>query len=180
MYWPCSYQNHRGRCCNGKSGHSDKGHQISNGRLIAYGEYQSDFDPRLFKDEWFEMIRGELQNIEGDLDNMRNPSRPVTFLDLMSNLHLRIVRKFYNTVGDARHFFSHEACFSCLRELPEHAMPCGHILCNPCVMSFGQKITPVLVEMTRCPLHADTLFEPAWQVKIKPRYAGTRVLSLDG
>ncbi|KND92169.1 Phospholipase A I [Tolypocladium ophioglossoides CBS 100239] len=103
-----------------------------------------------------------------------------SYIDLVSSLHLRELRKFYVNVGPARIFKSHEMCLSCLRELPEHTIVCGHVLCNACVLSFGEKTGPTMVTMSQCPLHLDKEWVDKWRINIKPRHAGVRVMCLDG
>lgn len=89
---------------------------------------------------------------------------------------------FHHTArGQASKFISHSTCFSCLFEPPEHALPCGHILCTPCLRAHGKSQGKMVVEMTGCPM--ERLITPrhqVWRVIIKPAAAGVRVLTLDG
>ncbi|KAH7147389.1 hypothetical protein DER46DRAFT_670987 [Fusarium sp. MPI-SDFR-AT-0072] len=65
--------------------------------------------------------------------------------------------------------------------LIKHALPCGHILCNPCVLAHGKKISPTAIILEKCPLHyTETFWEPPWQINVKPPHAGVRILCLDG
>ena len=181
MYCPCSFENHRGRCCNVRSGHSPKGHQNANGRVIAPGSYESDFQPEEFEGEWIQQIRGALQEIQLAFTEKSHDQRDTPEAHIASKLHLDQINSFYRSLGNVGSFVSHETCFSCLRELPEHPLPCGHVLCLPCVQAYGQKVSSTLIELSRCPLHLhETVWQPAWQIKIKPPYAGVRILCLDG
>ncbi|KAH8667562.1 hypothetical protein BGZ60DRAFT_564753 [Tricladium varicosporioides] len=183
MYWPCSFRNANGKCCNMKSGHNPKGHQNSNGRILATGGYESNFHFDDYADEWINNIKVELEKIQQEVHStmFRHPSW--TEPDAAAKIHRRMMNEFYRNVGDVYQFVSHSTCFSCLRELPEHPLPCGHILCTPCVNSYGRQAEKTVMKLDSCPLHAvDTEFVNGfpWKIKIKPLYAGTRILSLDG
>lgn len=98
-------------------------------------------------------------------------------------LHRERLNDFYRVLGDggATAFVSHSACLSCLRELPECALPCGHVLCLPCMELYGTRTSRTCIEISRCPLHvSDVIAEPPWTVAVKPARAGVRVLCLDG
>lgn len=181
LYLPCDFENSRGRCCNKRLGHSPKGHQNDLGKLLAPGGYQSTFQPHEFQAEWLTLIRSYLQQIEATFDDQSHTYTHVSSADLASSLHRDEINHFYEIAGGAENFLSHETCFSCLRELPEHALPCGHVLCNACVLAHGKKIAPTVIELERCPLHyAEHLWDPPWQIQVKPLHAGVRILCLDG
>lgn len=99
-------------------------------------------------------------------------------------LHRERLNDFYRGLGaegGATAFVSHSACLSCLRELPECALPCGHVLCLPCMELYGTRTSRTCIEISRCPLHAgDVIAEPPWMVAVKPARAGVRLLCLDG
>lgn len=185
LYWPCSFTNSNGRCCNMKSGHNPKGHQNSAGKIIAAGDYQSSFQCEEYVDEWINDIRRNLERIQQEVYQITFYQDSLSEADAASKVHLRNMNEFYKNVGDVFKFVSHSTCFSCLRELPEHPLPCGHILCGPCVKSYGRQAEKTVIKIDSCPLHVeDTEFladlEFPWMIKIKPLYAGTRILSLDG
>lgn len=76
---------------------------------------------------------------------------------------------------------SYKTCFTCLRMIPDHVLPCGHALCENCATDFGtasQKQESV-VEIHECVLCLQTWAEQQL-VRIKPRCAGVRILTLDG
>jgi hypothetical protein len=76
---------------------------------------------------------------------------------------------------------SYKTCFPCLRTVPDHCLPCGHALCEFCVMDFGSVFNEdeSAILLRQCVLCADT-WEAPQLVKMKPRCAGVRVLTLDG
>ena len=95
----------------------------------------------------------------------------------------QVMVHFYNhsAKGRPEAFISHSTCFSCLFEPPEHALPCGHILCTSCIRAYGHAKGRTIVEMDSCPL--ESLIRPRyglWRVFIKPASAGIRILTLDG
>lgn len=201
MYWPCSFSNpafgDAGRCCNVRSGHNPKGHQNAQGKVIANGSYQSTLHPETFTPEWLSQIRHSLQAIEAAISKLSQAFPDRTELTTASLMHRECLNDFYRVLGDggggggggacdssgsgATAFVSHSACLSCLRELPECALPCGHVLCLPCLELYGARTSRTCIEISRCPLHVgDVIAEPPWMVAVKPARAGVRVLCLDG
>ena len=65
--------------------------------------------------------------------------------------------------------------------VPEHPLPCGHVICHACLKAFGKPVGRSTVAIHSCPLHND---ETRWArpklIQLKPKGAGVRVLSLDG
>jgi hypothetical protein len=100
----------------------------------------------------------------------------------MLTLHARHMSRFYKELQGADRFMSHATCYCCLTAAPEHALPCGHVLCTGCVKSYGKKRgSRSLLEMTYCPLHErETRWSSPCQLRFKPDYAGVRLLCLDG
>ncbi|KAJ0109487.1 hypothetical protein J7T55_000413 [Diaporthe amygdali] len=187
MYWPCSFSNpsfgDAGRCCNVRSGHNPKGHQNVQGKIIANGSYQSTLNLETFQPEWTALIRRSLEAIEGAMSKLSQAFPAKTELTTAALLHRERLNDFYRVLDadGATAFVSHSACLSCLRELPECALPCGHVLCLPCMELYGTRASRTCIEISRCPLHVgDIIAEPPWTVAVKPARAGVRVLSLDG
>lgn len=183
LYAPCGYKNPRyGSCCNVRSGHDPKGHQNRDGRIIGAGGYQCPFDPDEYFDSWVEQIKNELQHLQSQFSNLTHTLRERSDQEIAAELHLNCLNDFYRVLGDSSRHVSYSTCFSCLRELPEHALPCGHVLCLPCGKSYGRAgASKQSIVMSRCPLHQrEMLWDPPWNVFVKPPYAGVRILCLDG
>jgi hypothetical protein len=177
--WPCGFSNKRGRCVNVRDRHK-KGHQNERGHIIGTGPYVSDFTWEDFADEWLSLLQQCLGRFHEKIETqLASNSELVATTDL----HHANINTFYQRLGGADTYVSHSACLCCLRELAEHCLPCGHVLCTPCIRGFG-KTSPgssSLSTMTSCPLHAaDAIFLSPWEVSFKPPLAGVRVLSLDG
>ena len=78
---------------------------------------------------------------------------------------------------------SSKTCFTCLQWVPDHALPCGHMYCEHCVKDFGQQRDSqrYVVEMNQCVLCLESWDTQSPQLmKLKPKCAGVRVLTLDG
>ncbi|KAH6647653.1 hypothetical protein BKA67DRAFT_394493 [Truncatella angustata] len=186
MHWPCAYRRgnsmrEEDKCCNVKIGHNPKGHQNSRGSIIGHGSYQSSFDATRFGGDWSQVIRENLLNLQNSVFNLGQSSPGRTELQVAGMIHRERINEFYKSIGNASDFVSHVACFSCLRELPECALPCGHILCLPCVKTYGKKTSKTTIEISRCPLHVqDVIADPPWVIPVKPARAGVRILCLDG
>ena len=81
-----------------------------------------------------------------------------------------------------RYVKSNKTCFACLYQVPDHTLPCGHTLCNDCVLEFGKPSdwAESRFYISRCPL-----CQVSWSMNLpkfllKPKCAGVRVLALDG
>ncbi|KAI4668760.1 uncharacterized protein J4E78_002588 [Alternaria triticimaculans] len=182
IFWPCSFINRRGeRCVNVKERHV-KGHQNQRGSVIGSGPYESDFTFDKFYEDWFEYLKHYLIENKSKLDLQMTKS-PTTEEDAVNKLHLANVTGFYNHMGGAKNFVSHTTCFCCLRELAEHPLPCGHVLCTACVKGYGSPHRELSGSFTiaTCPLHDhQAVFPTPVEIYFKPPLAGLRILSLDG
>jgi predicted acylesterase/phospholipase RssA len=179
--WPCEFVDGRGRCVNVKAGHNTKGHQLKNGQVLATGEYVSDFSAKSYR----EIFRNDIyRNLEKLLERLFAATKemPERELQAAADIHKEVVlRRFFKHLNGPEKFISHSACFSCLISPPEHSLPCGHVLCTPCVKAYGTARGRTWTELRQCPLHeAEEQFETRWHVAVKPLEAGTRILCLDG
>ena len=187
-FWPCNFHNKNGNCSLVMAGHSAKGHQRIDGRILEPGEYLSDFDMFKTLRAWNNSLIQNIGDIQQKLERKRlqqsDNDQPFDDDDeqaAMSELHGKLTRAFFENIGNVSQFTSHVACFSCLRELPEHPLPCGHVLCTPCVEACGQRSDKSTILLSSCPLHGSgAQWISPWEINIKPQYAGVRVLSLDG
>jgi GTPase SAR1 family protein len=174
----CGFQQEMNICCNVKNSH-DKGHQSLTGKIFAKGPYSPEFDADAFFDTWMKQIAKELAGLETKL---RQPGDDDdTDQKEVFRLHREVIGSHKSSLGTTAGFFSHATCFCCVRQIPEHVLPCGHVLCTPCILSFGT-LSGGAYELDCCPLHPD---ETDWmnnlvRIKFKPRDAGVRVLCLDG
>ena len=189
-FWPCSFVSKKGKACaNVKSTHAIKGHQTSRGRIISSGPYESKFSSFDFADQWKFFLKNRLQEIEAAFQARRNATiprkdNPQTINDrtLAYDLHRGCMGSFFRSYEgySASRFISHTTCYGCLMKVPEHPLPCGHVLCTSCVKAYGYKHDSHSILMDYCPLHSTQRFSPPWIIHFKPDYVGVRVLTLDG
>ena len=183
MWWPCTYSNIKGkRCINSSEGHA-RGHQDERGKPIGDGGYQSDFTPDTYRHTWHANLRDYLVNIQKLMERISAVSisnRQSDEAVRAAEQHLRTMNEFYQNLGGAALFQSNAACLSCLGDMPEHPLPCGHVICSLCVQMFGVAQSKTAFILNRCPLHNDRHLNRSVHVALKPNSAGVRVLSLDG
>ncbi|EON62430.1 hypothetical protein W97_01652 [Coniosporium apollinis CBS 100218] len=180
FHWCCHFANRSGKCVNTRAGHA-KGHQNERGKSIAGGEFESSFSADSYCEIWKMELQDNVREIEKTLQReiFGNPSFGEEAA--AHKLHLHRLNDFYGKFGSAYKVVSHSTCFCCLRELPEHALPCGHVLCTPCINSYGIAVDKYCISMWRCPLHTDdTVWKEPYLVRLKPPHAGVRILTLDG
>lgn len=181
-WWPCSFEHKHGPCVNPRRNH-DKGHQNSKGKILKYGPYtsQNDFTVESYQIEWHKLLDTKLHDMRRRLDERAAKEPRIDEEQASVELHHQLLEAFYANMEDlAASLTNPSACFCCLRELPEHPLPCGHILCTPCVKSFAAEKGNVSYMMDHCPLHPRSQFSSNCQILIKPSMAGVRILTLDG
>jgi patatin-like phospholipase/acyl hydrolase/energy-coupling factor transporter ATP-binding protein EcfA2 len=182
-HWPCEYMSIRGRCVNVKAGHNTKGHQLKSGQVLAVGDYQSSFAPQVYRAQFRDDIYAALAKL---LEELQQATSDSSHLELEQAAHIHrdsVLKNFFNHLRGPKEFVSHTACFSCLVSIPEHPLPCGHVLCTPCVKAFGTPRGRTIIDMKYCPLHENdtkAYFGFSWPISLKPPGAGVRILSLDG
>lgn len=184
-HWPCGFSNKNGICALTEPGHaSGKDHQSSSGTILGAGGYQADFNFEKTSSGWHNKLVSNISEIQHSLEFRRKQAGKDGPYDddneqaLAAEVHSARTKPFFDLIGNVAQFISHLACFSCLRELPEHPLKCGHVLCTPCVEAYGYEPDKSVIKLRCCPLHPDhTRWATPWEINIKP---GVRILSLDG
>ncbi|KAH8624551.1 hypothetical protein IG631_21290 [Alternaria alternata] len=179
-HWPCEFSHaKRGRCVNVSKSH-EKGHQTGNRGKVTHGRYISSFTADGYKNLWLNSLKTRLHNVQEELEREEDISEETGPLGPIRRLHARNISSFYRAVGGASKFNSHATCLCCLMRPPEHVLRCGHVLCTECVKAFGT-VRNCTIEMKECPLHIDDChWRYPWRIRMKPDFAGVRILSLDG
>ena len=186
LHYPCSFVSTDGtrRCMLVKARHQPKGHQDEQG-IIAAGDYQAAFDST-FAQQWKAQLRSAIESLHRDFSyeleqaSQNQDTNAIPEERIALDLHIEYLNQFFEGVGPATSIVSHATCFCCLMDVPEHPLPCGHVLCTACIKAYGKQYKST-VSMFCCPLHreATNWARPAL-VKFKPSGAGVRVLALDG
>lgn len=184
-HWPCEFVGKGGRCVNVRSGHGAKGHQLKSGKLLEAGPYESNF---CFDDEHRQKFQADTyQKLVALSERVRSRAKEGTAEDqAAAQLHKELVLPLFfehASNGDPQAFISHTVCFCCLFEPPEHALPCGHIICTPCLRTYGRSEHHLnrYFEIAECPMEKrECRFMNAWKVYLKPSTCGVRILTMDG
>lgn len=171
------------RCVNVRSGHGSKGHQLKNGKVFAVGDYESRWSFDSLLHEFHCNVYFRLEELLERLKQKMLPGDDET--RVAADIHRDdVMAYFYRHVsGDVRseRYNSHSVCFCCLSEPPEHPLPCGHVLCSPCIKTYGRPRGKTEIEIQGCPLEShNTQFHQLCRLHTKPDAAGVRVLTLDG
>lgn len=192
QFWPCEFEvdglRGKGRCVNTLERHQ-KGHQLK-GRQYP-GDYIASFNFADMLPVWLDWVRFWLERCQSYL--LRRPRAREE--DLVPQIHRHNIHRFFEQIGGSLLYFSHSICLCCLRELPEHPLRCDHVLCTPCMKTYGELERRLAgypdsvfprgqISPSRCPLHVPRkaefeLVEPR-TIEWKPDLAGVRLLCLDG
>ncbi|KAH0556157.1 hypothetical protein GP486_005910, partial [Trichoglossum hirsutum] len=172
----CSHVDDGSRCICRYNGHDD-GHRFTNGGFKKGHFEPQDIENRVseLRDQIQKQFLSQYHLLCHSDEQMKKPSAE----EIIE--HRRDALADTANTGLWRKLHSYKTCFTCLRTVPDHCLPCGHALCEFCVMDFGnaspEQESAILLE--RCILCSDTWNAPQL-IKLKPRCAGVRVLTLDG
>lgn len=169
---------------NVRSGHGSKGHQLKSGKVLAVGDYQSEFS---FEEHRRKFQHDTFYRLDLLLVMLRERQRNGKIKEdrAATEIHQHTVMKhFYAHAmrGRADTYISHTACFCCLFEAPEHGLPCGHVLCTSCLQSMNLTLEKNSIRIDRCPIDGQRFSQKgdSWSIDLKPETAGIRILTLDG
>jgi|SRR5436190_12091484 len=73
---------------------------------------------------------------------------------------------------------SNDTCLVCLGARPQYGLPCGHIICENCIRTFGAKTDIWTFDVHHCFLCR--LEVSGVRIELKPPTATARLLSIDG
>ena len=93
-----------------------------------------------------------------------------------ASIHLATLRRFHDKWRDV---YSDVTCISCLSRDPEYRMPCGHMLCEPCVQIYGNESEPWTYRIGSC-LFCMAEWSEDIVVGVKAPTRGVSILCLDG
>ncbi|KAF7894677.1 uncharacterized protein EAF01_010127 [Botrytis porri] len=91
--------------------------------------------------------------------------------------HRQILRRLFLNCLTIR---SDDTCVVCIRRTPQYGLPCGHVICENCVRTFGRLslLDPWIFEVESCLFCG--LSTSGVVIKTIPPTAGIRVLTFDG
>jgi len=180
-HWQCEYNDKTvprngepyGRCVNVRSAHVAKGHQNQDGKLRV-GPHVASNTLKELQDDFSDRVFNRFQELFRDLNSNEDPWK----------FHEDILTDFYSEAGHETAYKYPSTCFSCLCKVPEHALPCGHIICVLCISSAGTALGNGFIELSHCPLmrcQGDAWRDKSsWLISTKPPQAGVRIMTLDG
>ncbi|KAI1204747.1 uncharacterized protein F4807DRAFT_446063 [Annulohypoxylon truncatum] len=179
-FWPCTKTSDVGSwpCSNGPDGHQN--HQYKNGKGHDPGKHSSSHSEEDFLAELEGIIGKRLEDLMKSFstNEMRQRSDSIS---RASEIHQQNVNKFYGEMEGIDHCISHSACLWCLDQIPEHPLPCGHVICSSCLMAVAKPLgRGGFFWLESCPLASHKSWEKPWIGVIKPNQAGIRMMSLDG
>lgn len=188
-HWPCEFVNSRKqRCVNVRVGHQSKGHQSEDGKVFAAGDYVSSFSFELYFKDFRNMVYSCLVNLLNELaprvqeGHTEEAAAAAIHKEMIMANFFAHVTAASRTLYDHQGFLhSHTACFCCLFGQAEVQLPCGHILCTPCLTTYGEPIGEAEYKIDGCPIEGSLrLRSSSWRVQLKPKLAGVRIMTLDG
>jgi hypothetical protein len=93
-----------------------------------------------------------------------------------ASVHRKVLLRFKDIWKTIR---SNRNCLSCFARTPEDTLQCGHALCEPCVMQYGETsdAEPWTFWLRECPLCGEPNDR---KLEHKPPTAGVRALILEG
>jgi len=142
---------------------------------VLSGSFQTGFVQEQFV--WQGQVLSKLKEMESNIQN--GDQKYVR--QRTATQHRSYLLGFVGKIGIEIGYISHTTCLSCLMEVPEHTMPCGHVICSACVQDFGRIENGSTLVMDSCPLHRELQWTGSRALAtLNPQFAGTRILALDG
>lgn len=175
------------RCVNVRVGHSSKGHQSRDGKVFAAGPHESSFtfenSQNSFRNWVYWNLWELLYRLPALITEGASELRAAAVLHREKVLSSFFRRTTHHSERNRKRdiWTSHTACFCCLFEQAEHALPCGHVLCQSCVEIYSYSKSHTEIEIRSCPIeNKEFRLRSPWLVYLRPKYAGVRVMTLDG
>lgn len=181
----CTYRSRKGKhCVNSRLSHQ-KGHQDQTGNIIGDGYFESEHSSEAFTREWLETTRAFYIEHEKKLQRTCSEARNNADRDKVAyELHRNNLIEFFENHGKTVE--GRQTCYGCLMEVPQHLLPCNHMLCTACIKMLGRITDKNTYTVDFC--HFETRAARASSsnssarisIRFKPEFAGIRILSLDG
>ncbi|KAH7419435.1 hypothetical protein BKA64DRAFT_699467 [Cadophora sp. MPI-SDFR-AT-0126] len=146
--------------------------------LEAQGEflYRRSWSPAA-QEAWRTVIKKRFQHMYHQAFNeSESSSKP---RQRILEIRKQIYSTHYSAWGQLR---SNKTCLSCYQSVPDHVLPCGHSYCPCCVQELANvsRSFECAFDMPACILCGTHNPANPHQIRLKPRCAGARILTLDG
>jgi hypothetical protein len=184
-------------CTKARRTHTTYFHEDDTGVMIGVGPFDDAF-PSDVAATWKEALLVQIDKVDEKVDHARRhhiSDNGQAWKPLYSkayaawSVHFAHLEDLYSTVPGlaektSPHIF---VCLFCLREMPSRLLPCGHAICVRCVTAIASASRQShskdqrAYDLHGCPLHTQAIhFDPKPALYSKPRFAGNRILALDG
>lgn len=150
-FWPCDYflrtAEGQQQCVNAPSGHPH--HQV--GRTVGgvQKKHSTTFPRRIVQNTFNDLVERAFNGLKARLEHLSDSHKR---LEETSKIHLKQTRYFYKLIGGIDKLASHLPCLICLDDVPEHSLPCGHVICRECAKATGDSAAGGFVTLQECPL----------------------------
>lgn len=140
--------------------------QVSEARVIAFKESED----VILRSGFINMVEEHLAGLFEQ--SVRDPMTP------SARIHMGNLRRFKGRLQEIQ---STSTCLSCLLSRPQYGLPCGHCVCENCVLVFGECYVddPWIFKIHACFLCWAKIPEEVI-VRVHPPTARVGVLCIDG
>jgi hypothetical protein len=141
------------------------------------------FDPSEYQEDWTKTINRIRELFIERYKNLYAPDQEIPSLPQPAASVREREKVFKEFVSIWEVTKSNKTCFTCLQYVPDHVLSCGHGYCPNCVKEFGQKSNYYEYGLV---MHHCILCRTEWNdehkqlIRLKPKCAGVRILTLDG
>ena len=178
-YEKCMFRFADGQSCTSRPAKLHYRHTAATGTTFVPGMFEHRKHWLSSKREWIRSVRRKF------IEAYQEIFRPRSGFDSNDSPEARLIEKRKQSRASFQRIWrgikSNKTCLSCVQAVPDHVLGCGHSYCPRCVQELGD-----LSGKSECAwdMSCWLCFEDSGQeihtVQLRPRCAGTRILTLDG